>query len=141
MSAKNVQFSVSVHLMAALAYRHPAPMTSKILSGSVNADPGFVRRALSKLVKAGLINTTKGPLGSCSLAKPPKNISLWEIYQAAELPTAFSIHAYPIQKACPVSAHFKPCLENILDVVECQIEKALAKITLSEIISDLNDRL
>lgn len=124
-------------MMAALAYRHPAPLTSRVLSDSVNADPGFVRRTLSKLVKAGLVHTTKGPQGSCSLAKPAQKINLWDIYLAAEPPACFAIHSYPDQEACPVSLCIKPSLENVLESVRESVEKVLKRTSLKEIVETM----
>jgi DNA-binding IscR family transcriptional regulator len=54
MSVKSVQFTVAAHIMAALGFYHREEISSAILSDSVNADPTFVRKSLSKLSKAGL---------------------------------------------------------------------------------------
>jgi DNA-binding GntR family transcriptional regulator len=45
--------------MAALGFRHGEELPSAMLAESVNADPTFVRKSLSKLSKAGLIVTTR----------------------------------------------------------------------------------
>src|SRR6202140_2029513 len=54
MSVKSVQFTVAAHIMAALGYFHGEEISSATLADSVNADPTFVRKSLSKLSKAGL---------------------------------------------------------------------------------------
>src|SRR5260370_41071495 len=54
MSATSVQFTVASHLMAALGYHNGKEIASATLAASVNADPTFVRKSLSKLSKAGL---------------------------------------------------------------------------------------
>jgi DNA-binding IscR family transcriptional regulator len=53
--AVNAQFSIAVHLMAALGYRFNEEAISGDLAGSVNTGASFVRRTLAKLSKAGLI--------------------------------------------------------------------------------------
>ena len=62
MSVKSVQFTVAVHIMAALGFRNGEEIPSATLAESVNADPTFVRKSLSKLSKAGLIVTTRGKM-------------------------------------------------------------------------------
>jgi hypothetical protein len=57
MSATSVQFTVAAHIMVALGFRHGEETSSAMLAESVNADPTFVRKSLSKLSKAGLITT------------------------------------------------------------------------------------
>jgi DNA-binding IscR family transcriptional regulator len=93
MSATSVQFTVAVHIMAALAFYRDREVASSALARSVNANPSFVRKSLSKLSKAGLIVTTRGKLGASALARPPKSITLLEIYRASAAPPAFAIHA------------------------------------------------
>src|SRR5260370_28791647 len=51
--ARNVQFSIAVHLMAGLAHGCGKDITSGNLAMSVNTSPSFVRRVLAKLSKAG----------------------------------------------------------------------------------------
>ena len=93
MSAVNRQFSIAVHLMAALSYMAGVEVTSNQLAVSINASPSFVRRILSKLSKAGLVRTTTGKTGSCLLARPAGKITLLDIYKAVGAPMIFSIHA------------------------------------------------
>ena len=64
MSATSVQFTVAAHIMAALGFRRGEETPSAMLAESVNADPTFVRKSLSKLSKAGLIVTTRGKNGA-----------------------------------------------------------------------------
>src|SRR5947207_12154520 len=112
--ATNTQFSIAVHLMAGLACGCDQDVTSSDLAASVNTSPSFVRRTLSKLSKAGLVETATGKAGACWLAKKPENVSLLDIYQAVDAPKAFAIHAYPSQKACQVSCNIKKALDKTL---------------------------
>lgn len=136
--AVNTQFSIAVHIMAALAFRcGDKDITSGDLAMSVNTSPSFVRRTLSRLSKAGLVKTTTGKTGACMLARDPKEISLLDIYQAIGAPKAFSIHGYTEQKACLVSCHIKDALEKALDKTQTAMESGLAGIHLKQIISDV----
>lgn len=133
----NTQFSIAVHLMAAMGYRKGENTTSAKLAKSVNTSPSFVRRTLSKLSKAGLVETSTGKSGACRLVKEAKSISLLDIYQAVEAPKAFSIHTYAEQKSCPVSCHIKTALDKVLGKTQKALEASLEAISLAQILADL----
>jgi Rrf2 family protein len=135
--AKNVQFSIAVHIMAGLAYGCSQDQTSRDLASSVNTSPSFVRRVLAKLSRAGLVETATGKAGACWLAKNPKKISLLDIYKAVEAPEAIAIHSYEEQKNCPVSRQIKAALERALGKTQKAMEASLRNISLAEIVSDV----
>src|SRR5260370_7474017 len=101
MSVKSVQFAVAAHIMAALGYFNGEEISSAILAESVNADPTFVRKSLSKLSKAGLVVTKRGKSGASVLARPPRQITLLAIYLANAAPPPFPIHSYPVHNRYP----------------------------------------
>src|SRR6185436_14305093 len=80
----NSRFAVSVHMLAYLAYRQGAAVPSAEIASSVDTNPVVIRRLLSALVKARLVNAQKGAAGGFSLASTPANISLLDIYRAVE---------------------------------------------------------
>ena len=135
--AANNQFSIAAHLMAGMGYCTETDRTSSELAASVNTSPSFIRRTLAKLSKAGLIETSKGKNGCCRLARKPSKISLLDIYLAVEAPKAFSIHHYEALKPCPVSCNIKSALEKALDQTQQGMERSLAKITLADLLSDI----
>ena len=137
MSATSVQFTVAAHIMAALGYFHGEEISSATLADSVNADPTFVRKSLSKLSKAGLVVTTRGKGGASVLARPPRQITLLDIYRASAAPPAFAIHSYPVDKRCPVSCRLKECMSGVLSQAQSSLEKSLAKITLADVVEEL----
>jgi len=137
MSVKSVQFTLAAHIMAALGYRHGEEISSATLAESVNADPTFVRKSLSKLSKAGLVVTKRGKSGASVLARPPRQITLLDIYRASAAPPAFAIHSYPVEKRCPVSCHVKECMSGLLAQAQNSFERALAKITLAHLVGQI----
>jgi Rrf2 family protein len=140
MSVKSVQFAVAAHIMAALGYRHGEEVSSAILADSVNADPTFVRKSLSKLSKAGLVVTKRGKSGASVLARPPRQITLLDIYRASAAPPAFAIHSYPVEKRCPVSCHLKECMSGLLSRAQNSFEKSLAKLTLADLVGQIREK-
>jgi len=137
MSVKSVQFAVATHIMAALGIYPGGETASSTLADSVNADPTFVRKSLSKLSKAGLVVTTRGKRGATVLARPPKRITLLDIYRASGAPPAFAIHSYPVEKRCPVSRNLKECMSDVRSQAQKSFEKSLGKITLADLIRQI----
>jgi len=137
MSATNVQFTVAAHIMAALGFRHGEETSSSMLAESVNADPTFVRKSLSKLAKAGLIVTTRGKDGASRLTRSPTRITLLDIYHASAAPATFAIHTYPVEKRCPISCNIKECMSSVLRKAQSSFENSLDGITLADIVGEI----
>jgi Rrf2 family protein len=140
MSVKSVQFTVAAHIMAALGYYQGREISSRTLAESVNANPTFVRKSLSKLSKAGLVVTTRGKKGASVLARAPKRITLLDIYRASAAPPAFSLHSYPVEKRCLVSCNLKECMAGVLSRVQDSFEESLAKITLADLVLQIREK-
>jgi Rrf2 family protein len=140
MSVKSLQFTVAAHIMAALGYFHGEEVSSAVLADSVNADPSFVRKSLSKLSKAGLVVTKRGKNGASVLARPLRQITLLDIYRASTAPPAFAIHSYPVNKRCPVSRNLKVCMSGVLSQAQNSFERSLAKITLANLVGQIREK-
>ena len=137
MSATSVQFTVAAHIMAALGFFHGKEVSSTVLTESVNADPTFVRKSLSKLSKAGLIITTRGKNGASRLTRSPKRITLLDVYRASAAPLAFAIHHYPVEKRCPVSSKIKGCMSLVLKKAQNSFENSLDQVTLADVVGEI----
>ena len=137
MAVTSVQFAVAAHIMTALGFRPGEEIGSAALAESVNADPSFVRKSLSKLAKAGLVITTRGKNGASTLARPPEQITLLDIYRASEAPATFAIHHYAIEKRCPVSANIKDCMAAVLDRAQASFERTLEQTTVAELVRQI----
>jgi len=137
MPATSVQFTVAAHIMAALGFFYRKEISSATLAESVNADPTFVRKSLSKLSKAGLIVTTRGKNGASTLTRSPRLITLLDIYHASAAPPTFAIHRYPVEKRCPISTNIKGCMSSVLKKAQSGFENALDRITLADVIGEI----
>jgi Rrf2 family protein len=137
MTATSVQFTVAAHIMAALGFFRGKEIPSAILAESVNADPTFVRKSLSKLSKAGLIVTTRGKNGASTLTRSPEQITLLDIYRASAAPPTFAIHNYPVEKRCPISCNIKGCMSSVLKKAQKSFENTLDRITLADVVGEI----
>ncbi len=140
MAAVNTQFSIATHVMTWLGESVGRDTCSQNIAESVNANASFVRRIISRLVKAGLVESHSGNGGNCSLARKPQEISLLDIYRAVEAPPVFAIHAYPENQECRVSCHIKSSMEVVLDRAQSSFEDSLKNVTLSEVMKDVHSR-
>src|SRR3954471_2955219 len=139
MASVNTQFSIAVHVMAAIAH-HEGVFTSEILAGSVNANPVFVKRVLVQLSKAKLAKPTVGKSGGYDLARSPKSISLLDIYSAVSPPSAFAIHSYPKSKGCVVSGNIKEVMSDVLAGTRNAVDSDLRRTTLADVVSQIRCR-
>jgi Rrf2 family protein len=137
MSATSVQFTVAAHIMAALGFFRGKEIPSATLAESVNADPTFVRKSLSKLAKAGLIATRRGKSGASGLTRSPAQITLLDIYRASGAPPTFAIHGYPVEKKCPISSNIKGCMSSVLKKAQGSFENSLDRITLADVVGEI----
>ena len=139
MASVNTQFSIAVHVLAALA-RNEGSFTSQHLAGSVNANPVFVKRVLVKLSKAKLVDSAVGKLGGYTLARSPESIALFDIYSAVDPPNIFAIHAYPKNLDCVVSSNIKEVMSDVLADTARAVEKELRQTTLADVVSGIEVR-
>jgi DNA-binding IscR family transcriptional regulator len=100
----------------------------------VRAHESQVRSVLSKLVKAGLVVTSRGRNGFSSLSRPANKISLLEIYKAIAAPPVFSIHKYPNEKTCRTSCTHKEAMAELLEDTQQAFETRLSRRVLSEMV-------
>jgi Rrf2 family protein len=123
--------------MAVLGFFQEKEIPSAALAESVNADPTFVRKSLSKLSKAGLIVTTRGKNGASALTRSPEQVTLLDIYQASAAPLTFAIHKYPVEKRCPISRNIKGSMSSVLKKAQNSFENTLDRITLADVVGEI----
>ena len=141
MAPTNTRFSVGLHIVAVLGYHHDRDdVTSEQIAQSVNVDPSFVRRSLSRLVKAGIMISRQGHRGACRLARDPVEISLLEVYRACEPPPAVAVHNYPAVADCPVSSNIKGSLASVLGQAQGSFEGSLARTSVADLVGDIRRR-
>ena len=76
----DTKFSVAVHVLILIS-EAPTPMTSDQMAGSVGTNASYVRKILTFLKKAEIVNGQRG-IGGYSLRVAPEQLTLLQIYQA-----------------------------------------------------------
>lgn len=135
--AKNCRFAVAVHVASVLALHPEQPSTSDWIASSVNTNPVVIRRILSALAKAGLVQSIRGSAGGSLLARDPAAITLLDIARAVEEEEEPALHHQPPNPACPVGRNIQPVLVAVLTRAEAAREAVLAGTTLSEVLGQI----
>ena len=132
------QFSVAVHILILIEYGKDRLCTSEFIASSVNTNPVVIRRIMGKLKKAGLIEIKSGT-GGAKLLKVPKEISLFDVYQAGNVVTEgelFNIHS-KANGECPVGAKIQSVLEIFLNRAQEAMENVLKEVTLQDLLNTI----
>ena len=137
------RFTIAIHMLTCMeAFKDEYKVTSDFLASSINVNPVVIRRILSQLKDAGLIEVERGTGGASSRA-PLQESAFLDVYRAVECiedNTLFHFHENP-NVNCPVGRNIHNILDDRLDRVQKAMEKELASITLAEVITDLNKNL
>ncbi len=132
------RFTIAVHIFACIdTFEKDHKITSDFLAASVNVNPVIIRKLLSQLKNAGLIQVKRGS-GGASFARPLEDITLLDIYRAVdcvEKGELFHFHENPNQK-CPVGRNIHNILDDKLDRIQNAMEREMASIIMADVIED-----
>lgn len=132
------RFTLAVHIFACIdTFKDEYKITSDFLAGSTNVNPVIIRKILSQLKAAGLVNVARGS-GGASIAKPLNEITFLDIYNAVECVEhgeLFHFHENP-NTVCPVGRNIHVILDDKLIRVQEAMENELASITLEDVMRD-----
>lgn len=132
------RFTISIHIFACIdTFEKEYKITSDFLASSINVNPVIIRKILSQLKSAGLVNVQRGS-GGASIAKPLDEITFLDIYNAVDCvgnDKLFHFHENPNQK-CPVGRNIHNVLDDKLMQIQNSLENELQKITIADVIHD-----
>lgn len=137
------RFTIAIHMLACMdVFKEEYKITSDFLASSINVNPVIIRKILSQLKDAGLIEVKRGP-GGATIAKPLEEISFFDVYRAVdcvEENTLFHFHENP-NLNCPVGKNIHNILDDKLIQVQNAMEQELKSITLANMKMDLEKYL
>lgn len=135
----DTRFSVSVQIMMTVAIHQDEMVNSELLATVLKTNPTFIRKIVSRLVEAELLNSFRGKGGGIQLARRPQEINLKDIYVAATNEKRLvNIHCKPVVKNCKVSCNIEQVLEEIVCGIESATQSYLAKKTLHDLMKKIN---
>ena len=125
----NSDLTVALHVLGFLT-SCPGAVTSETLARTYGTNPVVVRRVLSKLRKAGLVETRRGSGGGSSLARSSDAINLRQVFEAVSESTEL-LRRHP-GKESPVAQILAGFINDIyLEAEEALLEK-LESATIAE---------
>lgn len=134
----NCRFAFAVHVLSVLALHPDEPTTSDELAHSVNTNAVVIRRLLSDLAEAGLVESQRGPGGGTRLALVPHRISLAQIYRASSGEIApFGEHPNTPAQCCPVGKGIGRVLEGVAKRAREAVEREYEKTSLADILREI----
>ena len=78
------RFTIAIHILTCIeTFKNDYKVTSDFLAGSINVNPVVIRRLLSQLKAAGIIEVARGT-GGANVARPLKEITMLDVYRAVE---------------------------------------------------------
>lgn len=132
--------AVAIHALTMLARRGEHSQTSAQIADSLASNPVLVRRILGSLRDAGLVWSTEGRGGGWSLARAPREITLYDAFAAVESGPILSRHAHPSSDSCEVGRHMQALLEVEFLDAERAMEERLGRTTIADLHRQVLDR-
>lgn len=126
------KFAISVHILSLLSTSGNDWVPSEYVAGSMNANPALVRKELSGLRHAGLIESKEGKNGGSRLRKPASEIRLSEIFEAVKEDHVFGFSPNLPNPKCPVGARINDALDGLFTEIDQSIYNRLQHFSLAE---------
>ena len=132
-----MQFSsrlpIAVHtLLLTEKFKGQCKITSEFIASSVGVNPVIIRKILSQLKSAGLIEVAAG-VGGAALIKPIDEITLLDVFNAVEAnEDLFHIHENP-NPNCPVGLNIQKILDNTFNNIKSAMLEQMRSIKLSSL--------
>lgn len=137
------RFTIAVHMLMCMdTFQEEYKVTSEFLAASIHVNPVIIRKLLSQLKDAGLIEVKRGP-GGATIAKPMEEITFLDVYRAADCvgeDALFHFHENP-NPDCPVGRNIHNILDDKLIRVQAAMERELESITMADVKKDLQKYL
>lgn len=137
------KFTIGVHLLAVIDYLgEDEKATSTVLASSIGVNPVIVRNVMRNLKEAGLISVSQGKSG-ISLTRTPDQITFYDVYKAVDSVKdegLFHFHENP-NPECPIGRNIHKAMDSKLKRVQRCMEDEMRKITLGDVMTDIQNEL
>lgn len=126
------KFSTSVHILTLLASMPDEWLSSDYIASSLNSNPALVRKELSVLREAGLVESKEGKNGGSRLGKATKDIRMSDIFLLVKNGHVFGYSPNEPNPQCAVGARINGALDELFGEIDNSIYEKLHSITLAE---------
>ena len=129
------RFTVALHIFTCVEYfKNEQKVTSDFLAGSINTNPVIIRKILTQLKNAGLIEVARGT-GGITVTKPLSEITFYDVYEAiepVENGDLFRFHENP-NPECPVGRNIHRLLDQKLQAIQGAMEDEMKRYTIEDL--------
>ena len=129
------RFTVALHIFTCVeVFKDEYKVTSDFLAGSINTNPVIIRKILTQLKNAGLIEVARGT-GGITVTKPLSEITFYDVYEAiepVENGDLFHFHESP-NPACPVGRNIHKLLDQKLQAIQGAMEDEMKRYTVEDL--------
>lgn len=135
--AATSRLTIALHALCwlELARRQGEPeLTSERVADSLASHPVLVRRVLGPLRDAGLVAAGRGAGAGWSLARPAKQITVLDVYDALGHEDRFALHPHEPKQDCPVGFGIRPVLAAVYADAEDAALRRLRRHTVAELL-------
>lgn len=133
------RFTIAIHIFACMeTFGKDYKITSDFLASSINVNPVIIRKLLSQLKSAGLIEVARGT-GGAAPVRPIDEITFYDVYLAVDLlgeGELFHFHENP-NPDCPVGQNIHMALDDKLLRIQEAMENEMKKYTIADVVSDI----
>jgi len=130
------KLSDAVHILAYVDIYADGDLSSAAIASSVESNPSLIRRLMSMLAQAGLLETQPGKVAP-KLGRPAGDISLLDIYQALDEDGPLLHIDEKTNPACIVGGNIQDTLNQAYQQVQTAAETQMQAISLQSIIDDI----
>ena len=129
------RFTVALHIFTCVeVFKDDYKVTSDFLAGSINTNPVIIRKILTQLKNAGLIEVARGT-GGITVTKPLSEITFYDVYEAiepVENGDLFRFHENP-NPECPVGRNIHRLLDQKLQAIQNAMEDEMKRYTVEDL--------
>lgn len=129
---RNSRLHLALHTLSHMAGDAGRVQTSADIAAHAGTNPVVVRRVLGRLREAGLLTSEKGHAGGWRLARPPKEITLADVYLALD-ESLIASGEDDTPPTCSVERALFRRVTDVMQDVEQGLIDRLAETTISEV--------
>lgn len=137
------RFTIAIHVFACMeTFGNDYKITSDFLASSINVNPVIIRKILSQLRNAGLIEVARGT-GGTTATRSIDEITFYDVYLAVDLleeGELFHFHENP-NPNCPVGKNIHTALDDKLFHIQEAMENEMKKYTIADVVNDIKRHL
>ena len=137
------RFTVALHIFTCVeVFKDEYKVTSDFLAGSINTNPVIIRKILTQLKNAGLIEVLRGT-GGIIVTRPLDEITFYDVYEAiepVENGDLFHFHDSP-NPDCPVGRNIHALLDDKLKAIQNAMEDEMKRYTIEDLKNGALERI